>query len=133
LPRFKRGSFLFSTTYGAKAAWINDAVKKQLDLRMLRTLKALARTRGEDPNRVELKPWTNHDLRRTLRSGLSRLRIDRDTAEAVLAHVPGGIVGTYDVHDYFDRKKDALERWSVHVRSLTEPLPDNVQRLPARA
>jgi integrase len=133
LPRFKRGNFLFSTTFGEKPAWINDKVKKQLDTRMLRSLRALARRRGEDPNRVELKPWTNHDLRRTLRSGLSRLRVDRDTAEAVLAHVPVGIVSTYDIYDRFDEKKEALTRWSSHVQSLVEPSKaDNVITLAAR-
>jgi integrase len=133
LPRFKRGNFLFSTTFGAKPAWINDKVKKRLDARMLHTLRALARLRGENPDMVELKSWVNHDLRRTLRSGLSRLRVDRDTAETVLAHVPTGIVGTYDVYDRFDEKKEALARWGAHVRSLVEPLPDNVRRLQARA
>jgi integrase len=118
---------LFSTTFGEKPAWMNDKIKKLLDARMLRTLKALARRCGDDPDKVMLKSWTNHDLRRTLRSGLSRLRINRDTAEAILAHVPGGIVGTYDVHDYFAQKKEALERWSADVRSLVEPSKtDNV-------
>jgi integrase len=89
--------------------------------------------RGDDPDKVQLKPWTNHDLRRTLRSGLSRLRVDRDTAEAVLAHTPGGIVGTYDVFDRYDQKKDALSQWSAHVRSLVEPSrPANVIALAAR-
>ena len=131
LPRFRTGDFLFSTTFGEKPAWVNDKVKKRLDARMLGSLRALARMRGDDPAKVQLKPWTNHDLRRTLRSGLSKLRVDRDVAEAVLAHVAGGIVGTYDVHDYFDEKKDALTRWSLHVRSLVDPIPDNVRRLRA--
>ncbi len=68
-----------------------------------------------------------------MRSGLSKLRVSRDTAEAVLAHVAGGIVGTYDVYDYFEEKKDALTRWGAHVRSLVEPPPDNQLNLPARA
>jgi integrase len=133
LPRFRKGDYLFSTNFGVKPAWVNDKVKKRLDARMLRSLRALARMRGDDAGPVQLKPWTNHDLRRTLRSGLSRLCVDRETAEAVLAHVAGGVVGTYDVHDYFDRKKDALTKWGAHVRSLVEPLPNNVRRLPARA
>jgi integrase len=133
LPRFRKGDFLFSTTFGLKPSWVNDKVKKRLDARMLRTLRALARMRGDDPDKVQLKPWTNHDLRRTLRSGLSRLRVDRDTAEAVLAHTPGGIVGTYDVFDRYDQKKDALSQWSAHVRSLVEPSkPANVIALAAR-
>jgi integrase len=133
LPRFKRGDFLFSTTFGEKPAWVNDKVKKRLDARMLRSLRALARMRGDNPAKVELKRWTNHDLRRTLRSGLSRLRIDHDVKEAILSHVKPGIVGTYDVYDLYDEKKDALTRWAAHIRSLVEPAPENVVPLPARA
>ena len=129
LPRFESGDFLFSTTFGAKPAWVSDKVKKRLDARMLRSMRAAARMRGEDPAKVKLPPWQNHDLRRTLRSGLSRLRIDRDVKEAVLAHAKPGLLGTYDVHDYFDEKKEALERWGAYVRALVTPAPDNVVRL----
>jgi integrase len=133
LPRFQKGDFLFSTTFGVKPVWVNDKVKKRLDARMLRTLRALARMRGDDPDKVQLKPWANHDLRRVLRSGLSRLRVDRDTAEAVLAHLPGGIVGTYDVFDRYDQKKDALSQWGAHIRSLVQPSKSaNVIALAAR-
>ena len=38
---------------------------------MLRTLKAMARRRGEDHHAVEMPNWTNHDLRRVVRTGLS--------------------------------------------------------------
>jgi hypothetical protein len=71
---------------------------------MLRTLKALARRRGEDPEAVTLPHWTNHDLRRVVRSGLSALRVPHNVAEVVLAHARPGIVGTYDVHEYQDEK-----------------------------
>ena len=46
-------------------------IKADLDQRMLRTLKAMARRRGEDHHAVDLPHWTNHDLRRVVRSGLS--------------------------------------------------------------
>ena len=58
-----------------------------------------------------LAPWVNHHLRRTMRTGLSRLRVDRDIREAVLAHTRPGVEGVYDRHDYLDEKRDALERW----------------------
>ena len=48
-------------------------IKRDLDRRMLRTLKAMARRRGEDHHAVTLPNWTNHDLRRVVRSGLSAL------------------------------------------------------------
>jgi hypothetical protein len=54
LPRFKHGKFLFSTTLGASPVWMGSKVKERLDGRMLRTLKALATKRGEDPSQVRL-------------------------------------------------------------------------------
>jgi hypothetical protein len=94
-------------------------VKRQLDASMLHTLRAMARRCGEDPSKVTLPHFVNHDLRRTLRTGLSRLRIDRDIREAVLAHMRPGVEGVYDRHDYFAEKRDALERWAAHIQSLT--------------
>ncbi len=66
LPLFKKGDYLFSTTFGEKPVWIGDQIKKEIDARMLRTLRALARLRGDDPAKVELAPWVNHDIRRTI-------------------------------------------------------------------
>ena len=88
LPRFKSGDYLFSSTFGQKAVWVSDSVKKRLDARMLHTLRAMARKRGDDPSKVTLPHFVNHDLRRTLRTGLSKLRVDRDIREAVLG-IPG--------------------------------------------
>jgi integrase len=130
LPRFKSGDFLFSVTFGKTPMWVSDKIKKRLDTRMLRTLRALARRRGDDPARVTLPSWVNHDLRRTLRTGLSRLRIDRDIREAVLAHTRPGVEGVYDRHDYQAEKRDALERWAAHVQNLATPaVSTNVVRL----
>jgi integrase len=133
LPRFNGGKFLFSATGGAKPVWVSDKVKKRLDARMLRSMRALARMRGEDPAEVKLEPWVNHDLRRTLRSGLSRLRVDHDVKEAILAHVKPGIVGTYDRYDLAAEKREALQRWSAMVHGIVSPPADNVVRLSGRA
>jgi hypothetical protein len=127
LPEFKQGDYLFSTTFGEKPVWVSDKTKKTLDSRMLRTLKALARQRGGNPAHVKLDPWVNHDLRRTLRTGLSKLRVDRDVREAVLAHVRPGVEGVYDRYDYLDEKRDALERWSAHLWRLVLPGASSTQ------
>jgi integrase len=130
LPRFKSGDFLFSVTFGRSPVWASDKVKKRLNARMLRTLRAIAHRRGEDPARVTLPAWVNHDLRRSLRTGLSKLRVDRDIREAVLAHTRPGVEGIYDRHDYQAEKKDALERWASYVQSLASPaVQTNVVRL----
>jgi integrase len=126
LPRFKGGIYLFSCTGGKKPVWIGNLVKKRIDRRMLRTLRALARRDGRDPAAVELPRWTNHDIRRTVRSNLSRLKVAEEVREAVLAHVRPGIKGTYDLYDYFDEKREALELWAARLRSIVDPPPSNV-------
>jgi integrase len=132
LPRFKGGDFLFSVTGGTTPIWMNDKIKKRLDARMLRYLRALARMRGEDLAKVKLAPWVNHDLRRTLRSGLSRLRIDHDVKEAVLGHVKPGVVGIYDRYNLADEKRDALEKWAARLRDIVSLPPENVVSFASR-
>jgi integrase len=133
LPRFTKGDHLFSTTFGASPAWMTDKVKKRVDKRMLRTLRALARRRGGDLANVTLPHWTNHDIRRTVRSGLSRLKVTEEAREAVLAHVRPGIKGTYDHHDYLEEKREALTLWAARLRTIVEPAPANVVVLPTAA
>lgn len=129
LPRFKSGKFLFSTTFGRSPTWIGTKIKERLDDRMLLTLRALAKHRGEDPCDVTLPHFVNHDIRRTVRSHLSRLKVTEEAREAVLAHARPGIKGTYDLHDYLDEKREALELWAARLREITTPAPANVVSL----
>ena len=131
VPRFKTGPYLFTTTFGEKPVYVSDKAKKRIDARMLRTLRALARRRGEDPASAELPHWTNHDIRRTVRSNLSALRVPPEVAEAVLSHTLTGIIKVYDRHTYLDEKRDALERWAARLREIMLPAPPNVVRLRA--
>ena len=77
---------------------------------------------------MQLPAWSNHDVRRTVRSGLSRLKIAEEAREA---HARPGIKGVYDLYDYLDEKREALELWAARVRSLIELRPDNVVMLKA--
>lgn len=121
LPLFKGGDYLFSTTFGEKPSTIGGKIKTDLDAAMLAVLRDLAVDRGDDPGRITLPHWVNHDLRRTVRSNLSRLRVTEEAREAVLAHVRPGIKGVYDVYDYADEKREALELWAARLRSIVEP------------
>ncbi|MGY4434858.1 integrase [Bradyrhizobium sp. F1.13.1] len=121
LPRIKNGPFLFSLKAGKTPMSVTGPIKADLDRRMLRTLKALARRRGEDHQAVDLPGWVNHDLRRVVRSGLSALRVPHNVAEAVLAHRPPGIVGTYNLHEYEDEKAEALEAWAQRLATIVNP------------
>jgi integrase len=62
--------------------------------------------------------FTLHDLRRTCRTGLARLKVQPHVAELCLNHKQPGIAGVYDVHDYESEKRAALEKWAVHLQAL---------------
>lgn len=135
LPEMSKGPYLFSFNFGKSPVWMNSDIKAQLDKRMLRTLKAIARKRGQDARDVVLEPWVNHDLRRTCRTTLSGLknergqRIAEEVAEAVIAHARPGIKGTYDKYRYADEKFEALELWAQYVEAIVEPKkPDEIDR-----
>jgi integrase len=129
LPRFNGGKYLFSTTNGRSSTWIGTKIKERLNRRMLLTLRAMAKRRGENPAEVTLPHFVNHDIRRTVRSQLSRLKVSEEAREAVLAHARPGIKGTYDLYDYLDEKHEALELWAARLRSIVAPRPDNVIEL----
>ena len=63
---------------------------------------------------------TAHDLRRTLRTGLGRLGVAPHIAERCLNHSLGHIETTYDTHDYFTERAEALARWGAHVSGLVQ-------------
>ena len=41
----------------------------------------------------------------------------------MLAHRPPGIVGIYDIHEYLDEKREALEAWAQRIASIVNPVP----------
>jgi len=70
--------------------------------------------------------FTLHDIRRTCRTGLSRLGIDEVTAELVIGHIPQGMQKVYDQYDRIEERTDALERWGDFVISVAGEGIDNV-------
>jgi len=125
LPRWKAGDFLFSSNGGVKPVNGFSKAKARLDARMLLTLKALARKRGDDPRNVLLQPFVLHDLRRTMRTRLSALRIVDEVAEMVIGHGRKGIQRVYDQHQYLPEMREALDRWAALLHRITEQ-PSNV-------
>jgi integrase len=120
------GDYIFSTTSGKRPSHLGAKVKIELDRLMLEELRAMVVERGEDPKKVKLERWTNHDIRRTCRTHLAQMKIEERVREAVLAHRPPGITGTYDVHEYENEKREALQMWANRLRSIVEPPPSNV-------
>jgi len=68
----------------------------------------------------KVKGWRFHDLRRTARTGMTRLGVPRDHAEAAINHLSGRskLERLYDRHDFAPEVIAALARWQGHVAGL---------------
>jgi integrase len=86
--------------------------------------KLLTRNLARAQERLKAKgvaAFTLHDLRRTCRTGLAKLKIAPHIAERVLNHAQEKIPGTYDTHDYLDEKREALEKWARQLDDFARP------------
>jgi integrase len=99
LPRFTGGEFIFTTTAGAKP--VNGFSK--------------AKARADRLSGVA--DWKIHDLRRTMRTGLSALPVEDLVRELVIAHAKPGLHQVYDLHTYQDEKRRCLELWEHRLLS----------------
>jgi integrase len=119
LPRFLAGPYVFTTTGGARPISGFSKMKARLDGLV-----------------GEIKPWTLHDIRRSVRTGLSSLGVLPVIAELTIGHKQQGIAAVYDRHRYDEEKRDALMRWEAKLRAITAPEPEpdeNVVKLRAGA
>ncbi len=99
-------------------------IKEALDRHILDARREALQLSGGDPAEVQpMTHWTLHDLRRTMRSNLSKLRLDPDICERVLAHIPAGIRRTYDVHQYRDEKREVLNAWAARLQRIVGAKP----------
>ncbi len=72
----------------------------------------------------KLRPFGAHDLRRTLRTGLSRIGCSTEVAEATIGHtVRSMLVKTYDVYDRMVERRTALLDWDNEVRRILANKP----------
>ena len=120
--------YLFSTTGGEKPLTIGDKLKKKMDILVLEELRREAEERGDDPAEVKMEPWTVHDLRRTMRTGLSSLAIPEGDVvrELVIGHKQKGVHGIYDLYLYLAEKRVALELWAARVKTTVSAQNSNV-------
>ncbi|MCJ2051264.1 tyrosine-type recombinase/integrase [Methylobacterium sp. J-070] len=74
---------------------------------------------GDAVASLQEKPPTPHDFRRTVGTGLARLKVVREDRKAVLAHVEDDVHGRhYDLYERLAEKRAALEAWDRHVGSV---------------
>lgn len=114
IPRQEGRDFIFGLGKGGYSGW--------------------SKAKGELDKKLKLKtPWTLHDLRRTVRTGLGGLGIAPHVAEAVLNHLPARLIRTYDRNTYTAEKKAALDTWANHLAvAVAKAKGQNVVKL-ARA
>lgn len=85
-----------------------------------------------DDNEGAIRRFSPHDLRSTARSHFAALGVSLIVAERCLNHSLGGLVATYDQHDYLTERRRALELWETKLAAI-ESGADNVIPLAGRA
>jgi hypothetical protein len=96
-------SFVFSTCGGRKLISGFSKLKRDFDALL------------DPPIDYDL-----HDLRRACGTGLVRRRVPESTAERCLGHMPRGIERHYNMHQYADEKRRALQLWADHITRMVE-------------
>jgi integrase len=111
--RMNQSPFVFSTNNKSPLSGFSK-FKRKIDQAML------ADARAEDANAV-IEPWTLHDLRRTAVTGMVEIGVEPHVVEAVVNHISGhksGVAGVYNVANYAEQKRRALERWAAHIERV---------------
>ena len=65
-----------------------------------------------------IERFTPHDFRRTVRSNTKRLKVDFETAEAMLNHVKKGLERTYDRYDLEAEKRASFLQWESEIAGI---------------
>lgn len=84
--------------------------------------KKQAAKKAENPpptNRIGVEHFRPHDLRRTVLTGMARLKIPRENRERVVNHSKDLLEEIYNLYDYDDEKRAALTLWAEYLQKIT--------------
>jgi integrase len=99
---------------GNGSAWLLPARKMQermiphIDLNTV----GAALAKNIRPLMPDSANFTVHDFRRTARTHLAALGVLPHIGERCLNHKVKGVEGIYNRHDFFDERKEALQKWA---------------------
>lgn len=93
----------------------SQATKKPIQQKYLTENSWRLRESGQ---MLDIPHWTPHDLRRTVRTGLSRLQCPNEVAEAILGHTRGGVEGIYNLYKYDAECRKWLQVWADYLDKL---------------
>ncbi len=122
LPHFNGGDYVFSID-GSRPVNAFSKYKHLFDAEIIKALHEVS-------PRAKLPNFVIHDIRRTVRTGLSAIpNISDLVRELVIGHTKPGLHKVYDQHAYLDEKRFALDAWAARLRSIVKPPPANVVEL----
>jgi integrase len=107
IPHFGRrsGHFLFTTLEGR------------------RPIAAIAKFKIRLDKQCGVRDWTYHDLRRTMRTNLSRLKVPGIVADLALGHSRPEMHRVYDQYGYENERAEALQMWANELERIVNPFP----------
>jgi integrase len=94
----------------------HHVAQKALGLAQYKARKAKVVKPCSDP--IEI-PWTVHDLRRTVATGLANLGCPRVVQDRILNHVDSSVSAIYDRHRYDAEARVWLQKWADCLDVLT--------------
>ena len=121
---FGEGEGPFSGWSQSKARLDHKIARRRAEARLGRPL---AKEEKPEPSDSPT-PWTLHDLRRTVVTGMAEIGIAPHIIEAVVNHISGhkgGVAGVYNRAKYSEEKRSALQRWADHVDHIVAGRPDS--------
>ena len=89
--------------------------------------------KGTLDEKLGLRPWVTHDIRRSTATGMANIGVLPHVIEAVLNHQSGskaGVAGIYNHGLYEKEVRDAMLRWSDHIRAVVEGTEHKVIAFP---
>lgn len=101
--------------------WVFPGVKKK-DRPLNRSVwykardRVLARMEALAGRTIER--FTPHDFRRTARSNTKRLKVDFETAEAMMNHLKKGLERTYDTYELEEEKRAWFLKWETEIADI---------------
>jgi integrase len=98
--------FVFGRRDSGFAGW--SKAKKELDAR-------ITVLNGGNP----LEPWVVHDFRRAIATTMTeRLHVAPHVADAILGHAQAGVQAVYNLAQYVDERRHALEKWAAYLEMI---------------
>jgi integrase len=68
--------------------------------------------------RIGVSPFTPHDLRRSVETGMAMAKVGKEHRDRVLNHIDNSVGGRhYNKHEYLEEKRSALLAWRDKLRS----------------